>query len=213
MMKPRTIEAVLALATLILALGPAASVAQESNQESDQTPPMRSPRGMMRGPGAGFGLPEELGLSQEQQEQLRQLRSQAEREGLQGRTNLQLRQMELEDLMEAEEPNEAAIQQKLREVSDARHALEQHRITQRLAMRRVLTREQYQKWQGTRRQFGRRMMGRGFGDERGFGRWGRHHRFHRGPGRRFGPGHGFGPGRGWGPGGRDFDLPQPPQEP
>jgi len=208
-MRGKTIWLLVALAGLLLALGPAWSFALQG--ETDDDPAMQGPPGMM-GPRGGMAPPDpeaELGLSEEQLSQLRALRSEAAKAGLRARTDMQLKQMELEELLEAEEPNEAAIQSKLRELSDARHALMQQRITNRLAMRRVLTPEQRAKWNKMRRHFARRGMMQRFRGQRGFGPRGRGQRGFR-PGRGFGPGRGpgFGPGR-FGPGsggGPDFDV-------
>jgi len=216
-MRRKTIWLLVAVAGLLLALGPAWSFAFQAGageEPAQQMPPgMMGPRGMMGPP----DLEAELGLSDEQVTQLEALRSEAAKSGLRARTDMQLKHMELEELLEADQPNEAAIQSKLRELSDTRHTLMQQRITNRLAMRRVLTTEQRAKWNKMRKRFFRHgMMGR-FSDQRGFGRRGWHHQgfgpgsgFGPGQGRGFCPGCGMGPGRGpgadSGPGGPDFDL-------
>jgi Spy/CpxP family protein refolding chaperone len=199
-MRGKTIWLLVAAAGLLLALDPVWSFALQGEPADD--PAMQGPPGMM-GPRTGMAAPDpetEMGLSEEQLSQLRALRSEAAKAGLRARTDMQLKQMELEELLEAEEPDEAAIQSKLRELSDARHALMQQRIANRLAMRRVLTPEQRAKWKKMRRHFIRRGMMQRFGGQRGFGPRGWRQRGF-GPGRGLGPGRGpgFGPGR-FGPG-------------
>lgn len=167
----------------------------------------------MRG---GPDLQEELGLSEEQMSQLRALRFQAAKSGLRTRSEVRLKRLELEELMESEEPDQVAIEKTLREIADGQHALLKQRIERRLAMRRVLTPEQHQKWQKLRRQFWRRQMRRGpFRGLRGLGRHGPRSGGGFGPGRfgpgGLGPGKRFGPGGGFGPGldlGDDPPLPQ-----
>ena len=135
---------------------------------------------------------EHLGLTEEQTEQLRALRSDAAKSGIRTRAELTIKQMELRELLQAEEPDRALIEKKVRELSDARYAAQMQRIDQRLAFRSVLTPDQREKMRNLRRQFRQRRGGRGFGS---------------GP-RRFGPRQrGSGPGRGMEP------APEPEEPP
>lgn len=147
------------LSALVLCLGSVtvwAFQAGQAQSEEPPGPPRMGMRGMMGGePG------EELGLSDEQQQQLHALMSEARKSGLRARTDIQLKEMELEELMEAEEPNEAAIEQNLRGLSDLRQAALRQRIGHRLAFRRLLTAEQRHKldrWRHHRRFFVRRHL-------------------------------------------------------
>lgn len=135
---------------------------------------------------------EQLGLTEEQAEQLRALRSDAAKSGIRTRAELTIKQMELRELLQAEEPDRARIEKKVRELSDARYTAQMQRIDQRLAFRSVLTPDQRKEMRNLRRQFRQRRGGRGFGS---------------GP-RRFGPRrHGSGPGRGMEP------APEPAEPP
>lgn len=176
-------------------------------------------------------LQQELGLSEEQAGQLRSLRFEAAKSGLQARTDVKLKHLELQQLLQSDEPNQAAIDKALRGLSDAQYALMKNGVQHQLAMRQVLTAEQRKKWEGMKRQFMRHRMHR-MGGQRFFERRGP-----RGPrGGGFGmPGFGPGPGpmsfapaeEGLGPEfesdfgpefepdfGPNFELPvEPPQEP
>jgi len=102
-------------------------------------------RGHMRGMmGAGMlaGLAEELGLTEEQQTQLRALHFESAKSGLQTRTNLALRRLELEELLQQDEPNAAELDKRIRALTDAQGAATRQRIEHRMAFRRVLTPEQ-----------------------------------------------------------------------
>ncbi len=137
-------------------------------------------------------LQEQLGLTEEQIEQLRALRSDAAKSGIRTRAELRIRRLELRELLQAEEPDRALIEKKVREISDARTAAQMQRIDHRLAFRSVLTPEQRAKMRNLRRQFRQQRGGRGFGS---------------GP-RRFGPRRrGSGPGRGMEP------APEPAEPP
>ncbi len=137
-------------------------------------------------------LQEQLGLTEEQTERLRALRSDAAKSGIRTRAESRIKRLELRELLQAEEPNRALIEKKVRELSDASYAAQMQRIDQRLAFRSVLTPDQREKMRNLRRQFRQRRGGRGFGS---------------GP-RRFGPHRrGSGPGRGMEP------APEPEEPP
>ena len=107
-------------------------------------------------------LQEQLGLTEEQTERLRALRSNAAKSSVRTRAELTIKQMELQELLQAEEPDRALIEKKVRELSDARYAAQMQRIDHRLAFRSVLTPDQREKIRSLRRQFRQRRGGRGF---------------------------------------------------
>jgi Spy/CpxP family protein refolding chaperone len=214
------------IGAIILTLAAATAWSQGVSQERSGQPQwQRGPQ--MRGMMAPPDMQKELGLSDEQVSQLRTLRFEAAKAGLQAQTDVKLKRLELRELMRADEPNQAAIDKALRGLADAQYALMKNRIQHQLAMRQVLTPEQRKKAEGMKRQFMRHWMGRRFLERRGT----------RGPrGRGFGmEGFGQGPGpmsfapseEGFGPEfesdfGPDlapdfepgFELPvEPPQEP
>lgn len=118
----------------------------------------------MMGPNAA-GLREQLGLTEDQWKQWRALRAEAMRANIRARSELRLKRLDLLELMQAEEPDRAAIEQKLRELSEARHLLTKQRVEHRLAVHELLTPEQRAKLQTLRgrhlrRSFGQRWQGR-----------------------------------------------------
>lgn len=210
----------LLIGAVILTLAAATAWSQGvSSDRSGQSQWQRGPQ--MRGMMAPPDMQKELGLSDAQVSQLRTLRFEAAKAGLQARTDVKLKRLELQELMQADEPNQAAIDKTLRGLADAQYALMKNRIQHQLAMRQVLTPEQRKKMEGMKHQFMRHRMGRRSFDRRGprgprgggFGMQGP------GPGpMSFTPGEeGFGPefesdfGPDFEPG---FELPvEPPQEP
>ena len=123
--------------------------------------PMRRRRGGMHGPMHGSmlaGMAEELGLTEEQQTKLRALHFETAKSGLQARTNLRLRQLELRELLEQDEPNQAELDKRIKALTDAQGATTRQRIEHRMAFRRVLTPEQRAKLRTTVRQHMRHRM-------------------------------------------------------
>jgi Spy/CpxP family protein refolding chaperone len=172
-----------------LALGTAWSLNALAQEEGEKPWPGRGMRGQAGPP----DMQEALGLTDEQVSQLRALRFESAKSRITTRSEIQLKRLELRELLQADEPNRAAIDNTLRELSDAQHAALKNQVEQRLAMRQVLTPEQLKKMEGMRRHFRKRMGKRGrrgmhgmHGPRGGFG---------------FGPG-GLGRGdrRGFGPG-------------
>lgn len=131
--------------SLLQAAVDAAEVEAFETEQGFGPPPQRR---AFSGPGRGMRmldrgkLREELGLTDEQIERLRALRFEGAKKKIQMRSQLSLKRLELRELLQADEPSRTAIDRKLREVSDAQHALLKQRIEQRLAMRTVLTPEQ-----------------------------------------------------------------------
>lgn len=192
---------------LVLTAGAAWSFGQAPDPDDQGGPPqgeMRGPEGMpgMRGRmpmSGGPSLREQLGLNDEQASKLRSLGLDAAKTGLRARSEMMIKRMELNELLEADEPNRAAIDQKIRELSDAQHAMLKSRIENRLAMHQVLTPEQRAKARTLLRQHMRQRMFHRRGMR---GRGGRGFR----PDRGFGPRSGFGPGDDFGP---EFGPPPP----
>lgn len=149
-----------------------------------------------RGPGTRLmrmmddpGMAEQLGLSEEQASRLQALALDAAKADVRTRSELMLKRLELEELLRADEPDRAAVEQKLGELSDAQHARMKQRINHRLAVQALLTPEQRAKMRKLRRL--RRRHRRGFRRQRWEGR--PPMREPRGQGLGFGPGSGSGP--------------------
>ncbi len=134
-------------------------------------------------------LQEQLGLTNEQREKLRAIGRDAMKKSIQNRAALHVKQMELNELLEADTPDRAAVDKKLREITDLQATMLRSRVDTRLAFAGTLTPEQRTKLRTLARQRMRgRMMSRRWGRE-GFGmrgpRFGQ--RGFRGPGYRLGP--------------------------
>jgi Spy/CpxP family protein refolding chaperone len=93
---------------------------------------------------------EKLGITTDQASKIHQLTSEFRKSAIRGRADLQVKQLELQDLLGADSPDRAAIDKKIDEMSAARLAQAKARVHYRLAMRDVLTPEQRQKLQQTR---------------------------------------------------------------
>ena len=109
-------------------------------------------RGMrgMRGRGLGRLLRdpatrERLGFTAEQAAKIEAQENAFAKARIQNRANVQVKRMELDELVRAEKTDRAAIDKKLREFEDARIAAHKAAIEHRLAMREMITPEQREK--------------------------------------------------------------------
>jgi len=125
------------------------------------------PRMMHRGPEFGQrdamaellrpDVQKELAITAEQRKKLEDIRFNSEKESIQHRAAIQIQHMELSRLMEADNPDRAAIDKKLQELAQEESALLRSSINTRLNFRAVLTAEQRTKLA----QFRQNRMGRG----------------------------------------------------
>jgi len=105
------------------------------------------------GPGDGPGIlarAEALDLKPEQVKELKALRLNMAKETLRLRSELELKQLELRELLFADEPDIGRIEAKIDEMAPLRTELHKKRIEHRLATREVLTPEQRAKLDLTR---------------------------------------------------------------
>lgn len=109
---------------------------------------------------------ERLGITAEQAAKIRQETSDFRKGAIRGRAELQVKRLELRDLLRAETPDRAAIDKKLDEISAARLAQSKAQVHYRLAMREILTPEQRQKLRQMREE-SRHRGGREGGPPRG----------------------------------------------
>lgn len=174
---------ILLATALVVALAVGTAWTADATDETEGRRQWRGPG--MRGQAGPPDMQEALDLTDEQVSQLRALRFEGAKSRIKTSADARLKRLELEELLQAEEPNPATIDKTLRALSDAHYTALKNRVEQRLAMRQILTPEQLKKMEGMKRRFRRHRMG-----QRGFGRRGEHGR-HGGVG--FGPG---GPGRG-----------------
>jgi len=82
---------------------------------------------------------EKLGLTPEQAAQIRQQASDFRKTEIRGRADMQVKRIDLRDLLAADKPDRAAIDAKLQEISSARLALDKSAIDYRLNSRDALT--------------------------------------------------------------------------
>lgn len=159
---------------------PHTMVLDDQEIEIDADEDMPGPHGFMgrrdgmHGPMLA-GMAEELGLTEEQQTKLRALHFETAKSGLQARTDLMLRRLELEELLQQDEPNQAELDKRIKALTDAQGAAFRQRIEHRMAFRRVLTPEQRTKLRSTMREHMRHRMMR-------FREGGEHRMRMRGPG-------------------------------
>ncbi len=88
---------------------------------------------------------EQLGVSADQAAKIRQQESDFRKTEIRGRADLEVRQIDLRDLLSDDKPDRAAIDAKLQEISTARLALEKSAIDFRLNSRDALTPAQREK--------------------------------------------------------------------
>jgi Spy/CpxP family protein refolding chaperone len=110
--------------------------------------------GMSMGRGAGMplerlvnnpNLRQQLGITDAQVAKFRQEQESFQKANIQHRATLEIQRMELGDLLRADTPDRAAIDQKLAQLNATQAAMEKARIDNLLAMRAVLTPEQQAK--------------------------------------------------------------------
>lgn len=99
---------------------------------------------------------ERLGITADQAAKIRQQTTDFRKSEIRGRADLEVKRLELHDLLGADNPDRTAIDQKLQEISTARLTQEKSAIDYRLATRSALTPEQRQKLQQMREQFSHR---------------------------------------------------------
>jgi Spy/CpxP family protein refolding chaperone len=143
----RAAAALFALA-LCLLVSCAAAEAQEQAE-----PPAQQGAGRR-----GLNLMQRLNLSHEQRQRLSEIRQQSEPEARELARRLRLARRALDEAIYADVTDEALIEQRSRELSQAQSALTLLRASTELKVRRVLTGEQLRLFRNLRRQAQRRQM-------------------------------------------------------
>lgn len=112
------------------------------------------PRGNFRGdrdrPQMRNEIAEELGLSDEQKEKIRQIRQEARKQAIAHRAKVQLAHIELQELVQADNPDQNKINAKISEVSKLHETGMRNRIATQLDVQKVFTPEQRKKAQELR---------------------------------------------------------------
>jgi len=88
---------------------------------------------------------QQLGVTADQAAKIRQQESDFRKTEIRNRTDLQIKRMDLRDLLSADKPDRSAINSKLQEIGAAQLALEKSAIDNRLTMRDALTPAQREK--------------------------------------------------------------------
>lgn len=156
------------LVAALIAAGTGAAFAASGGGEGPGRPGRR-PGMEGRRPGLE-SMREELGLSDQQVDELRSLFSQHHKGAIRQRADLQVARVELQELIHATNLDEKAIAAKVKAVADLQAAALRARVDGQLAVQKVLTPEQREKLRDLRPGF---RGGRGPGGEgrrRGFGR-------------------------------------------
>jgi Spy/CpxP family protein refolding chaperone len=96
---------------------------------------------------------EKLGITAEQAEKIRLQTSEFRKAQIRSRADLEVKRLELDELLAAANPDRAAIDKKLEEISAAQLAQRKSEVDYRLRMRDTLTSEQRQKLQQMREEF------------------------------------------------------------
>ena len=96
----------------------------------------------------------EIGLSDDQAAAIRKARSDARRAEIQRRADMQVARMDLHELLSAPTLDEAAIGAKVKTLAELESAAAKARAESQVALRRLVTPEQYQKMQQVRMRFG-----------------------------------------------------------
>ena len=117
---------------------------------------------------------EKLGITAEQVGAIRKQESDFRKAEIRERADLEVKRVDLRDLLEAEKPDRAAIDSKLQEISTARLTLEKSAIHYHLAMRGAITPEQREKLHQLMSERWRRVGGPAHPGQRGEGRKSQH---------------------------------------
>jgi len=127
---------VFAAAAALVALGSAAVLAQETR---------RSRRAHLE------ALRADIGLSDEQASEIRRIHREARKAAVRRNAELRVARMELDDLMGAATLDDAQIAARVKAIYELQAAALKERTDSRLAVRRLVTPEQFQKMQQARR--------------------------------------------------------------
>lgn len=95
--------------------------------------------------GMGQGAVEKIDLSKEQKDKIRKIRGDAKKQNITLRSNLELKQIELRELLDAENPSKDQIAAKVKEIEGVKTQMKMNHINARLDCRNILTKDQREK--------------------------------------------------------------------
>ena len=102
---------------------------------------------------------EELGLTDEQMEDMREIRYNFEKTQIGLRAELKTSRLELRHLMMQEKPSQGEISKLVDRIADTQKRLLKQRVDKKLQMKEILTPEQFKKFMMMRGEYGKRRMG------------------------------------------------------
>ena len=129
----------------------------------------RGMRGMDRGMGLGPAMVRELDLTAEQQEKMKAARERQQRKAIQARADIQLAQIDLRKLTQADKPDSRAIDAQIDKIAGLRAAMQKSRVAAMLEFRASLTPDQQKKLKELREQGPRQTEPRRQGSQQGSG--------------------------------------------
>ena len=103
---------------------------------------------------------EELGLTEEQMEDMREIRYNFEKTQIGLRAELKTSRLELRHLMMQEKPSQGEISKLVDRIADTQKRLLKQRVDKKLQMKEILTAEQFKKFMMMRGERGKERMGR-----------------------------------------------------
>ena len=119
----------LLLATIVIVAIPSYTIGQQPQAEGQQSAPSADPI-------------RDLNLSPEQRERIRAIREQMRDERAAINQRLRETNRALQEELDSDNPNDAVVEQRLRDVAEAQAASTRMRVMTEMKVRRVLTREQ-----------------------------------------------------------------------
>ncbi|OQY30142.1 MAG: hypothetical protein B6244_00830 [Candidatus Cloacimonetes bacterium 4572_55] len=101
-------------------------------------------RSQCQGPELGFleRFGDEIGITEQQEEELKSIRFAAEKEIIQLKADAEVAKMDLRQLMDEDRPNEDAIYRQVDVIAELNAKIHKKRVGNRLAIKRILTDEQ-----------------------------------------------------------------------
>jgi Spy/CpxP family protein refolding chaperone len=97
-------------------------------------------------PGMHREMMQKLNLTDQQQVQMRKLHADLEKKNIQTSAKIRLARIDMRELMLADKPDRAALEKKLREITDLQHQMKLDRLEHMLAVNGLLTPEQQKSW-------------------------------------------------------------------
>lgn len=107
-----------------------------------------------------MAMAEELELTEQQRDQLRQIRLSTQKEVIERRAKMRILRLELRELLRADQPDRKAIEEKTKQIGELRTQIDLARVNGRVSAKSVLTAEQKAKMKELRKRLVRRRLER-----------------------------------------------------